>query len=177
MDNQRNVVLYIAASLDGYIARDDHSLDWLFKTEGEGDNGYSEFYETVDTILIGRKTYDQVMILENGEFPYKNKQCYVFSSSLTGRNENVHFVNEDVAKFTKQLKEEPGERIWLVGGGELFHSFLKEKLVDEIILTIAPAIIGKGIPLFKADNIDVELELKDITRFNQFAQLHYDVKK
>ncbi|WP_243156519.1 hypothetical protein [Clostridium sp. C8-1-8] len=72
MSNKRNLVLYIATSLDGYIATEDDSLEWLFKIEGEGDNGYSEFYNTVDTILIGRRTYDWIIEEEKGNFPYKN---------------------------------------------------------------------------------------------------------
>jgi len=71
--------LYFATSLDGYIATEDESLEWLFNVEGEGDNGYSEFYETVDTILMGNKTYEWIIRHETGEFPYKNKDCYVFT--------------------------------------------------------------------------------------------------
>ena len=81
MGKRRNLVLFIASSLDGYIATKDESLEWLFKVEGEGDNGYSDFYETVDTVLMGKRTYDWVMEQEIEEFPYKNKECYVFTRS------------------------------------------------------------------------------------------------
>jgi dihydrofolate reductase len=81
MKNPRNIVLFIAQSLDGYIATKEDSLDWLFKVEGEGDNGYSEFYEEIDTIIMGKRTYDWIMNYEKGQFPYKNKNCYVFSRS------------------------------------------------------------------------------------------------
>ena len=80
--NQRKIVLYIASSLDGYIATEEHSLDWLFAVEGEGDNGISKFYETVDSILMGRVTYDWIMDYEKGEFPYKGKECYVTNQEL-----------------------------------------------------------------------------------------------
>ncbi len=176
MNNDRKVVLYVAASLDGYIAKDDDSLDWLYNSEGEGDNGYSEFYSTVDTILIGRKTYDQILILVDGDFPYKNKQCYVFSNSTIGKNENVEFVNEDIVTFTNNLKKQEGNDIWIVGGGDLLHSFIKERLVDEFIITVAPTLIGKGIPLFKETDFETRLSLIDIKQFNQFAQLHYEVR-
>ncbi|MGV3466291.1 MAG: dihydrofolate reductase family protein [Heyndrickxia sp.] len=172
----RKVVLYIATSLDGYIAGVDDSLDWLFRVEGEGDNGYSEFYETVDTIIMGRKTYEQILILENGNFPYKNKQCYVFSQSITGSNENVEFVKRDIVSFINELKEQDGKNIWMEGGGELLHFFLKEKLVDEIRVTIAPSIIGKGIPLFKEGNYEMDLLLKGMKKYNQFVELQYNVK-
>ncbi|RLQ97403.1 dihydrofolate reductase family protein [Falsibacillus albus] len=177
MSKKRNIVLYIAASLDGYIAREDDSLDWLFKVEGEGDNGYSDFYGSVDSILIGRKTYDWVMEHEKGNFPYKDKDCYVFSNTESDDHEYVKFINGDIAAFSKQLKNQPGNNIWLVGGGGVIHSFMKEKLIDEIRLTVAPTIIGKGIPLFSKGDFEFELELIDIKRFNQFVELNYVVKK
>lgn len=78
MSNQRKLIFYGATSVDGYIARENHSLDWLYGTEGEEDIGYSDFYATVDTILMGRKTYDQILIYEPHKSPYKGKQCYVY---------------------------------------------------------------------------------------------------
>lgn len=177
MTKKRNLVLFIATSLDGYIATKDESLEWLFNVEGEGDNGYSEFYETVDTVLIGKKTYDWIMAHESGEFPYKNKDCYVFTNSTAEDTEDVKFINEDVVNFTNNLKERDGKNIWIVGGGNLLHSFLEEKLVDELRITVAPTIIGKGIPLFEEGDYQLNLSLKGIRNFNQFVELHYDVEK
>jgi dihydrofolate reductase len=177
MKKNRSLAMFIAASLDGYIARQDESLDWLFKVEGKGDNGYSAFYDTVDTILLGKRTYDWIMEHENGNFPYKDKECYVFSRSEHQDNEYVKFINGDVADFTDKLKKKDGKRIWLVGGGEIIHSFLQEKLVDEIIITMAPVLIGKGIHLFKELDFDLELSLIGMQQFGQFAELHYTVKK
>jgi dihydrofolate reductase len=176
MLTRRKLVLFIAASLDGYIATKDDSLEWLFKVEGEGDNGYSEFYNTVDTILIGRRTYDWIVDKEKENFPYKNKKCYVFSKSLSGEDKNVEFINSDIVEFTNKIKEEPGGNIWIVGGGDLLHFFIKERLVDEFIITIAPTLIGRGIPLFKEIDFELELRLKGIRQFNQFAELHYEVR-
>ena len=76
--SQRKLVLFIAQSLDGYIATKEESLEWLFKVEGEGDNGYSEFLATIDTIFMGKRTYDWLMTEVKGDFPYKEQQCYVF---------------------------------------------------------------------------------------------------
>lgn len=174
---QRKVVLYIAASLDGYIATNEHNLDWLFAVEGEGDNGYSKFLETVDTILIGRVTYDWVMEHENGQFPYKGKECYVFTRTDRAADENVTFVSGDVPRFLADLKKKEGKNIWLVGGGDLLSTFIKEKLVDEMIISIAPVLIGKGIPLFMNNDFETALTLKEVNRSNQFAELTYDVKK
>src|SRR5690625_223157 len=173
---KRNLVLFIASSLDGYIATKDESLEWLFKVEGDGDNGFSEFYETVDTVLMGKRTYDWVMKQEMEEFPYKNKECYVFTRSSYEDTENVKFVNDDINNFVNKLKNKDGNNIWVVGGGELLNTFIQENVVDEFIITIAPTIIGNGIPLFKEGNQQLDLSLKGTKRFNQFIELHYEVK-
>lgn len=176
MDGKRKLVLFIATSLDGYIATEEDSLEWLFKVEGEGDNGYSEFIENIDTILMGRRTYDWVMDKENGNFPYKQQKCYVFSRTLKGKNENVEFVDEDIASFTNKLKQTAGKNIWIIGGGDLLHYFIKERLVDEFFITVAPTIIGRGIPLFKKMDFEMELKLIGTRTFNQFVELHYELK-
>ncbi|MDT0162966.1 MULTISPECIES: dihydrofolate reductase family protein [Bacillus] len=177
MKNRRNIVLFIAQSLDGYIATKEDSLDWLFKVEGEGDNGYSEFYEEIDTIIMGKRTYDWIMKHEKGQFPYENKDCYVFTRSQVEDTADVKFVNEDIVNFANSLKKEEGKNIWVVGGGELLHTFLKEKLLDELFITIAPSIIGDGIPLFKSGDYQLDLKLKGTRTFNQFVEIHYTVKK
>ncbi|UNL83332.1 dihydrofolate reductase family protein [Priestia koreensis] len=177
MSKKRNVVLFIASSLDGYIATKDESLDWLYDVEGEGDNGYSEFYSTVDTVVMGKKTYDWIMNQDFKEFPYENKACYVFTRSSTENTKNVTFINEDLTTFADKLKRQDGKNIWIVGGGELLHFFLKENLVDELIITVAPAILGKGIPLFKEGDYQLNLSLKTMRNFNQFVELHYEVQK
>lgn len=176
MSNQRKVIFYGAISVDGYIARENHALDWLMGNEGEEDTGYSDFYETVDTILMGRTTYEQLLILSPEEFPYKGKLCYVFSRTLSGSNEFVNFINKDIVNFTKSLKEQEGKRIWIVGGGEVLYPLLQEKLVDEFIIQIAPSIIGRGIPLFLPGEQENKLTLVDVRRYKQFAELHYETK-
>lgn len=175
--NQRKLVLFIAQSLDGYIATKEESLEWLFKVQGEGDNGYSEFLATIDTIFMGKRTYDWLMAEVKDDFPYKEQHCYVFSRTPLEDTEYVSFINEDIVDFTSKLKEQKGKNIWMVGGGDLLHTFLKEKLVDELFLTIAPTIIGEGIPLFKEGDYQLDLSLKGTRIFNQFVELNYLVEK
>ena len=177
MDKKRKLVLFIASSLDGYIATNDESLEWLYRVEGEGDNGFSEFYNTVDTIIMGKKTYDWILNQDLKEFPYKNKDCYVFTRSSAENNENVKFINGDITDFINNLKAQDGKNIWIVGGGQLLHSFIQRGLVDEFILTIAPTLIGNGIPLFRKGEYQLELSLKRMRNFNQFVELHYEYKK
>ncbi len=177
MSNQSKLVFYGAISLDGYLARENHSLDWLFGTEGEEETGYQEFYDSVDTILMGRSTYEQIAILSPEKFPYEGKPCYVFSRTLTGSNEHVTFINEDIVGFTQSLKEQEGKRIWMVGGGEILQPLLQAKLIDEFIIQIAPVVIGRGIPMFVPGDRENELTLVDVRRYKQFAELHYEVKR
>ncbi|KGM46138.1 dihydrofolate reductase family protein [Neobacillus niacini] len=172
MSKQSKLVFYGAISLDGYLARENHSLDWLIGTEGEHDTGYEEFYESIDTILMGRSTYEQIGILSPEKFPYEGKPCYVFSRTTTGSDEHVTYINEDIAGFTQSLKEQEGKRIWIVGGGEVLQHMLH--LVDEFIIQIAPTIIGRGIPMFVPGDQENKLTLVDVRRYKQFAELHYE---
>ncbi|MBB4822797.1 dihydrofolate reductase [Sporosarcina luteola] len=177
MNKNRKLILFIASTLDGYIAAKDESLEWLFTVEGEGDNGFSEFYDTVDTVLMGKRTYDWIMKHEVKEFPYKNKECYVFTRSMNEDTDDVKFISGDITHFVNQLKSKDGKNIWIVGGGELLQPFLQENVVDELIITLAPTLLGKGIPLFREGNYQTNLFLKKIRNFNQFVELHYEVKK
>lgn len=166
------LVLYIAASLDGFIAGDGESLAWLDAVEGQGDNGYGSFYEGVDTLVMGRKTYD--WIVRHGSWPYPGKPCVVFSRTPRKNGEDVTFTAENAGQAVGRMKAEGEKRIWLVGGGELLHILLKAGLVDEIILTVAPVVLGRGVPLFRG--AEGNLRLVEIQRFGQFAQLHYFVE-
>ncbi len=174
-DMSREIVLFIAASLDGYIAKEDDDLQWLMETEGEGDNGYTEMYETIDTIIMGKRTYDYV-VEHMDIFPYVDKKCYVFSNSEKGSNEHAEFVNEDVVEFTKGLKAQEGSKIWMIDGGSLLREFFKNNLIDEYVVTITPHILGAGVPLFQDKNPEIHLALTDTKRFGQFVNLYYKVK-
>lgn len=171
----RKIILYIASSLDGYIARKDHSIDWLFTDQ---DYGYKEFYTSIDTALMGRKTYDEMLKMEGGNF-IPDKQVYVFSQKIDKAvYANYDVVKSDMAGFTRSLLKKPGKDIWLVGGGEIIKIFLENKLIDEIINSIHPALIGSGIPLFPPGNYSVNLEVAECIKFNSgLVQLKYVVKK
>lgn len=178
MSDERNIVLFIATSLDGYIATEEETLEWLFEVEGEGDNGFSAFYETTDTVVMGRKTYDWITDQGNmDEYPYKDRNSYVFTRSPQENTEYAQFIHGEPEDFVKQLKQQAGKKIWLVGGGQLVSSFIEKGLIDEMIITVAPKIIGKGIPLFLQRNEKVNLSLKGVQTFNQFVEMHYMVEK
>jgi dihydrofolate reductase len=171
----RKLSLYIATSLDGYIARQNESLDWLLNQRAD-DNGYTAFYDTIDTILLGRRTYQWILRNVHSEFPYQGKNCYVFSRTLKGQTANVQFVNQDIVTLTASLKKKPGKGIWIVGGGEVLSPLLRENLVDDLIIQIAPVIIGQGIRLFNPGPYEMALDLVKVTQYNQFVELQYQRK-
>jgi dihydrofolate reductase len=142
---ERRIVLYLAASLDGFIARRDGGIDWL-PALGPEDYGYAQFLSTVDTVVMGRTTYEQILTL--GPYLYREKKGYVFSTRRRGRDEDVEFVSGDVAEFAADLRSAPGKDIWLVGGARLAQEFLHVGAVDVLVLTIIPRLLGEGIALF-----------------------------
>ena len=145
----KKVSLYVAASLDGFIARPDGAVDWLpVPVPGGEDYGYAAFLDTVDTLLIGRKTYDQLPTF--GPWPYGGRRCIVFSATRGGtRDAHAEFLDCDIAACVRELKAGPGDGvIWLVGGAEIIAACLAGGVVDEIILTTVPVLLGEGIRLF-----------------------------
>ncbi|QSO54855.1 dihydrofolate reductase [Alicyclobacillus curvatus] len=180
MTENRKLVFYGAISVDGYLAKEDDALDWLYETEGGDETGYADFYATVDTILMGRRTYEQIVsVLSPEHFPYAGKECYVFSRTLEGDNQFVKFVghDRDIVQFTKSLKTQPGQHIWMVGGGDVLRPLIDAQMVDEFIIQIAPSILGRGLPLFLPSHADLRLKLLAVRQFQQFAELHYEQRR
>ena len=141
----RKVKLFIATTLDGYIAGLNGEIDWLFD---DADYGYKEFYASIDTMLMGNSTYKQVLTF--GEFPHNDKENFVFTRNINQKNDkNVTYISKDIGAFVADLKMKSGKDIWLVGGGEINSILLSEDLIDEMIISIHPILLGAGIPLFK----------------------------
>jgi dihydrofolate reductase len=168
----RKIILFIASSLDGYIARENGDIDWLPES---GASGYDDFIKSVDTVIMGKRTYDQVLTF--GDYPYKDKKSYV----LTGNNdcskdENTEFVN-DAEKLVKDIITNSGKDIWLIGGAEVISIFVNLGFVDEIILSIIPIVLGKGIPLFKNIEKEVKFELIKTIDYDALVELHYKILK
>jgi dihydrofolate reductase len=168
----REIVLFSASSLDGYIARKNGDIDWLFT---DGDYGYQDFYDSIDTTLTGHNTYKQVQYFD--EFPYPNKTNYIFGKQTNLEDENpVIFVSEDIINFVTLLKRERGKRIWLVGGGKLNATLWNADLIDEIILSVHPTVLGEGIPLFAGAPKEKALRLKQTQSFDSgLLQIIYRV--
>jgi dihydrofolate reductase len=170
----RKVILYVAPSLDGFIARKDGSIDWFTKYEStDEDYGYNAFLEGIDALLMGRKTYEQILGFR--EWPYDGKQCFVFSKESIN-DPRVTAVPEPVP-FTRALKEKDGKNIWLVGGGQAIALLLVHGLIDELILTIIPVILGGGIRLFPSGDSGITCTLRGEKTFSSgLVQVHYSVE-
>ena len=169
----KKVRLFIASSLDGYIARKNGDIDWLFADQ---DYGYGDFVAGIDTVVMGRKTYEQ--ILDFGEYPYQGMMGFVFSQTRSGeKDENVAFVEGDLKEFINQQRHQTGKAIWLVGGGEIIYHFLLQGLVDELILSVHPIILGDGIPLILRDSrLETVMKLRNMTAYDSgLVQLYYDL--
>jgi dihydrofolate reductase len=165
MRTKRKIVVYVATSADGFIARSDGDVEWLNRRPRTFDYGMREFYPTIDTILWGRKTYDWVRAFyrkqgkTTGLFD-ANVANYVFSRTPPRRPASVvEFVSEPVTTFAQRLRAEPGKHIWMMGGATLIASFLDAGEIDEFDIHMIPVFIGEGIPLMTPRHRDVPLRL------------------
>lgn len=173
----RKIKLYIASSLDGFIADQNGGVDWLDQIPNpeKSDYGYYKFYDSIDTTIQGYKTYKQ--ILDWGiEFPYKNKQNYVLTRKQDCKPDpNVEFINQDPVGFIKNLKKQNGQDIWLVGGGEVNNLLLKAGLIDEMQVFVMPIILGTGIQLFGTKEQKQHLKLtKQLSHPGGVIELWYE---
>lgn len=171
----RKLIYYVAASLDGYIARRDGSVDWLPTPHAKEDYGYAKFLDRVDALIVGRKTYEQM--LTHGPWPYGERKCYVLSRRWAGqRDVQAEFIGGNVATLLRRLKRQPGRDIWLMGGGESAHAVFEAGLVDEIVLTVIPRMLGEGVPLFLPQRTGARLTLHETKAFpDGLVQLRYEV--
>lgn len=148
----RRIVLYIAMSLDGYLADSAGGVDWLTGQDPawDGDGGYSDFIRTVDTVIMGRRTYDQITTqLSPGSWPYEGLSAWVLTHRSPPEPEGeIRFTSLSLDRLAARLRECPGRDIWLCGGAELVRQALELDLIDELRLTIIPTLLGAGVPLF-----------------------------
>jgi dihydrofolate reductase len=170
----RKVILYIAMSLDGYIATTDDKLDFLSVVETPNeDYGHAEFTKQIDTVIWGRRTFDKVVSFGEG-IPYKDKAVYVISNTRTGTEGHVTYHN-NVVELVNQLKSQPGKNIYCDGGGEIVFELLNHTLIDRLIVSVIPHLLGSGIRLFKDGRPEQSLKFKSsITYPSGLVQLWYD---
>ncbi|MGC4058629.1 MAG: dihydrofolate reductase family protein [Chitinophagaceae bacterium] len=176
----RKVSIFIAMSLDGYIAKPNDDLSFLKLVEKEGeDYGYAAFTETIDTLIIGRKTYDYVL-REIGSSHYDNGQrdIYVITRTERPKAGRTIFYTGDIAALIKRLRQEKGKNIYCDGGAEVINELLKLDLIDEFIISVVPVLLGGRTRLFKEGIPEHILECIEVKTFQTgLAQLHYRRKK
>ena len=176
---RRKVIVHIATSADGYIARCDGDLDWLTSRPApKGFYGMNAFMKSVDTTLLGRKTYD-VSLRMGAKFDSRSRHV-VFSRHPPPGDApaGVEFVTGAIGPFVSRLREQPGKDIWLMGGGEIIASFLDAQAIDEFVVSVVPVFIGDGIPLIAPRHRHVPLDLDSVERFEDgLVQLHYRVQQ
>ncbi len=167
------VILYIAVSQDGFIADEQGGVGWLDKYSNIGeDYGYKEFYDSIDALVFGKNTYEQVLTF--GPWPYPDKISYIFSDEQSTSQDNIQFVSGDIQEFLHKIGSKDIKRLWLMGGAQLTESFYKLGCIDEYILTILPDRLGSGIalpePIFSAKNLELikEIKYKDLNILQRY---------
>lgn len=170
----RKVILYIATSLDGYIAKPNDDLSFLSIVEQEGeDYGYADFMKSVDTVIQGRKTYDWVMT-HAPAFVHSDKNTFIITRTARPSIGKIQFYTDNLKDLILKLKSDPGENIFIDGGAEIVNELLNENLIDEFVISIIPILVGDGIKLFKDGRPEQKLELVSVKQFTKgLAQLHY----
>ena len=178
MTKRRKVIVHIGTSADGYIARPDGDLEWLTSRPApKGFYGMNAFMKSVDTKVLGRKTYE--ISLRMGAKFDSGSRTIVFSRHPPPADAppGVEFVNGAIGPFVSRLRAQPGKDIWLMGGGEIIASFLDSQAIDEFVISVAPVFIGDGIPLIARRHRHVPLALRSVERFEDgLVQLHYGVQ-
>jgi len=173
----RKLILYIASSLDGFIAGPGDDLSFLNPMHVEGeDYGYGEFINGIDTVIVGRRTYDWV-INQGVEFPHKDKPCFIITSQEKPAEGNLNFYKGDLKALVTRLKSEKGKNIFCDGGAQVVNYLLREKLFDELIISVVPVLLGDGIKLFQDQRPTQRLELKEVKNYvSGMVQLHYGLR-
>ena len=176
MKRKRRIIVYIATSADGYIARPNGDVGWLDRPRPKGNYGMGEFLKTIDTILWGRKTYGKGIEMGMRAAGFgKGIKNYVFSHRPQQSVEpGVKFINESIKTFAQRLRSQPGKNVWMMGGGGIIASFLDESEIDEVIIHVVPIFIGEGIPLIEPRHRSVQLKLLSSRSYpDGVVRLHY----
>ena len=173
----RKVTLFIAMSLDGYIADKDGGVDWLNGQEEDGENmdTYSEFIKTIDTIIMGWNTYHQVITeLSPEEWVYPEQISYVITHREIPSTERIHFTSESPCDLVKRLREEEGNGIWIWGGASIVRQLMETDLIDTLHISVIPTLLGDGVRLFGPLEKEQKLRLVKTQSYNGITDLVYE---
>ncbi len=178
MSPKRKIIVYIATSVDGYIARPDGDVAWLDRPRPKGNYGMGAFNKSIDTILWGRKTYSKGLEMGmKASWFEAGVENYVFSRQPQESMEaGFKLVGQPVKAFAQELRAKRGKNLWMMGGGEIIASFLDEGEIDEFIINVVPVLIGEGIPLIQPRHRLIRLKLLSSKKFpDGMVTSHYRV--
>ncbi|NLL79336.1 MAG: dihydrofolate reductase [Clostridiales bacterium] len=173
----RKVILYIAMSLDGYIADQNGKVDWLnaYNDVEEGTDSYSLLLETVDTVVMGYNTYHQIVTeLSPEQWIYEELKSYVITHNKIPSNPEIMFVNNSPSDLVKKLKKESGKDIWICGGANIISQLMQEELIDRFHISVIPTILGNGIRLFEDSHNEMKLDLVQTKNGSGIVELIYE---
>lgn len=174
------ITLYIASSLDGFIADEDGGVEWLETfddtyQDGESGSSYEDFFESVECLVMGANTYEQILTF--GDWPYGDRPTFITThEDLPKKKEIITFYEGNVRALVEDTIPSEYEHIWIVGGAVLAQEFLKQDLIDEIRLSVIPVLLGDGIPLFGDSGSEQALHLMDSTAYESgIVELQYKI--
>lgn len=173
----RKVILYIAVSLDGYIADSKGSVDWISGQDeaAEMEDTFTPFFSNIDTVIMGRKTYHQVVTeLSPGQWPYGGAVTYVLTHHPdTDDTDGIRFRNMDASSLVEELKKQPGKDIWICGGAETARQLIANNLIDLYHLAIIPVLLGSGTRLFESTGKAIKLTMAGTKEYNGIVEMMY----
>ena len=173
----RNTILYIAISLDGYIADVNGNVDWLAGdgTQPDALGTYPKFIESIDTVILGYATYHQIVTtLSPDKWVYEGKKSYVLTHRTEQATEEIIFTNENLNNLITNLKSEAGKDIWICGGANIANQLINLNLIDRYHISVIPVILGDGIPLFQKNEKEIKLKLIATESYNGITDLVYE---
>ena len=169
-----SVYFYGCVTMDGYLADQNHGLDWLHQTGTSDETGYDAFYKSMDVTIMGKKTFREIERIEQAGNIYPTTLNYVFTHAQSLPMEGFIPVSGDAAEFVRRI--DPHKNVWIVGGNSILAPLLDSDLIDILIIQIAPVLLGAGIPLFTQKEALKRFTLMDVKRYGQFAELEYHRK-
>lgn len=169
----RKIVFYGAISLDGFLADEQDNLQWLFDTDLAGVSTYEAFDKDVDTVVMGRVTYEETKKILGDENLFPGKEKIIFSRTEKEELEEGRYVSGDTVTILEELQKQAGDSIWIVGGGGLFTELVMADMIDEFWIQIAPVLLGKGKRLFEEGKYRKRLEFVETTQMGELTELHF----
>lgn len=175
----RKVILYISMSLDGYIADSNGGVAWLVGdgSDSEHPGSYPDFIQTIDTVVLGYKTYHQIVSeLSPENWVYRGLKSYVLTHRKLAPSEDILFTDQSPTDLVAGLKSSSGSGIWICGGADIVNQLLEAGLIDEFFISVIPTVLGDGIRLFTAER-RMDLTLLSVQHYNGIVELRYRLRK